>query len=415
MANFGGHLINPNLNGGVRQIGQITASYRIKENKPQSNDGIYAASTDAATDKAVVGALGMFDTSDTTVGNIPRLIFSLNGMGAEELRLADGDVDLALQLLRMRLKPAFIASTEVTPGTPSAHVLQQGVAMGVVPTYLDDPSLRVGDLVAMDFRNPRTETLENIQRYRATNQIGSWPAVLVKHTPGGFAQSYVNNLLSLLEPANVGMWNSVMRGDKKISAAQSWYHATGMQYRSTLTSGLLMVYWMIKQGLLQVNGRHAELVGADGSQLPVNVIVARLFQYMGLTKKQDRAAAEALSRAGGDRTNFYKKLRYDLLKVVYHQGGNRFYEFGSGDDVREGGAATRTTENVQRDGTTKRVFSKSIYGEIGQLQIDNVRHAASAFATVYNFDASRIVGRLVAKEDTLPGKGQIFKTSVNLG
>jgi hypothetical protein len=324
---------------------------------------------------------------------------ALNGLGSKEFseRDKDGNViseEVAIEMLKAKFRPAGIAVTDLTHKAAKTDNSGVTVAIAGINKVMVTGDVSVGQQLYIDFPRPNKDSK------RLDGRPNTRIEPIVVAGDGGF---FANKTVSLVNEyaRNPAYMKSIQESSENVITESM--RAVQKFQESQLLNGLLVVNWLIKEGILIPSETFiADGSGAFGispdllSGIPpyagnplVNTPGYNSFKLDSTRIQSDEqvhldeaawrttsALAEALGVVSMSRQNQKASLlRYNLLNTLNTDGKNAFYDFGS----------SKTLFANIRNKANGQVLGGTTPGKILTLQYQQSRRMMSSLFNFWAF------------------------------
>lgn len=392
--------IKNNIGTAPRQ-GQVTVSVKFDNEGAKelalNSGGLFPKGETKKVHTLHANGIQFFDVERNKKSKVPLAKASFNGDGAEELEAANGDVDLALRMLKNKHILGFVSQERVEIDSDESKEKFSSVSGGRTFVYFDEVAGMVpGMLMEADIPDPRKES-STYTRHRMNYAPGTYPIIAKPFNATSFANFHLQDIRALLKPQNISKWKEGMGKDLPQTAAS--FNAANYEVRRVVGCVLYGLEWFLKNGWISFDQRKCpELFARPGSpELTPTEQVARIFQFCKMTKKNDAQAQTQLNERG--KAGDYELLFYNLANVCFYDGSNLYYEFGSYID----NAGERV--HLGRDKSTMKIAS-NVIGELVENHINQTPKAYAALGQRWNDRTKYILGK-ATKKPGKPGIGEI--------
>jgi hypothetical protein len=365
-----------------------------KEN-PTNETPLYPLNGNDDVQHAVIHSHPLLYDPEDQDGVSPKFFGTLNGEGVDEMaktkkpELARASLKRRLALLGVSVQDIDIKQAGSTPFT---FIMQ-----GKVPIPIHDPTCNVGDTVAVDFPDPKklAETFMYANKTGLAKQ--GTTTVLVKHKPENFANFIMGAMQEALSDNNLTKLPQILDSGVKTPADNAVVNALSLDMQSSLTIALLTMAHVTHRGLFKLNVDDTdpnfprELADPRTNQmLGINEAVARMFYFMGLSKRVFAPGSEP--RITPERRRFYKVLRLELINMFYSDGTKSAYDFGNEWSTDVNGKSI-VSSNKARLPAAK--IANTLQGDVLNMQINHRARALAAWGNAKHETDRWILGRLV--------------------
>jgi hypothetical protein len=375
-----------------------TKALKERESNTSGTVTLYPQSTDV-TSTWIQPAHPVFVVHANQTGTTARLIGTFNGEGSIQMKITKNNKKLARILLRQGMSLFGMSMHTIRSNQSEYQSSPFGtLVQGRSPTTFHDNTIEVGKWVMADLPPDEKLRATSMRANMTGHSTQGITAEIKAYNPDTFAHMFLEQMRLVVKAENSSNLASLLnpRGSNVVDAMNN---AMASEAQSALMTGLLMVNYLMKRGVIPISGNYyggspalpVELTERTRVEGDPDEFTRRLFYFMGLSTKKDQVLDASINAKAG-RTAFYKELPLDLLEVIYTDGSNRTVEYGVPIDgnknvIPNSISPARTADN--------KVDTNSISGEILNHALNHKARAMSAMGNAAHDAKRNVLGRMV--------------------
>jgi len=320
-----------------------------------------------------------------------KVLTSFNGVGAKERELYPDDSEMVRLAIKNKHKPVGISTVDTHSGVFSYNP-DVTVSMGGLNSVRAFDDFAPGQRIVYDVPPHSAEELYKNIHFRGINQR-KFPLVTKRADSLSSAEQALKVSRELVRDPT--KWNMAMGNNRN---TDMWQEFGSNLLQDKEVSGLLLVYKLMNEGILQINPGAAGLSDADGNALSTDESVSRMAQFLGVVKN-----GSDIQQLSQTELRDWKRIRYELDNMFLYDGKNTRYEYGYNRNP-DGTVSSRA-----RDPRTGRVFNNRPEGQLLQMQLNQSKKTIASMDDAIRFQRDWEIGTV-----TVGGpRGSVVKISSN--